>query len=154
MKLEKLAAIYVIVLGIVALASALFPVLMSDFINVFSPVKADLSDSWAIRYRMSLFIAATILLLFFIPIIWRFGFYGADIEKFKTLSKWRYLIIIPMMPACWLWFLPLAFYQVCWTRYDIFYFFLTVGIFIALHLYIYSILLELTLFFRRNKLLQ
>lgn len=150
MKIEKLAAIYVVSLGIVTLACALFPTLTSDYVNLFSPVRADLSASWSIRYRMALFISATFILLFFIPIIWLFGFYGFDIDKFKTLSKWRYLIIVPMIPIFWLWFLPLGFCQVCWTRYDEFYFLLTVGIFMVQHFFIQSILLELTLLSKGN----
>lgn len=149
MKIEKLAAIYVIVLGIVALVSALFPVLMSDFVNVFSPVKADLSDSWAIRYRMALFIAATMIMLIFVPIIWKFGFYGTDIDRFKSLN-WKYfIVVIPAATCMWLYFPFLGMCPVCWTRNDAFYFFLTVGFFIALHSFIQATIPKLTLTLRR-----
>jgi hypothetical protein len=154
MKIEKLAAIYVIVLGLVALAAAQFPSLMSDFVNVFFPVKADLSDIWFIRYRMSLFISATIILLFFVSYIWGFGFYNPNPENHKKLKWWWLLITVPMVPFFWLWFLPLGFCQVCWTRYDSFYFYLTVSLFLGLHILIQIISLILITFFRRVKRLR
>lgn len=145
MKIEKLAAIYVIVLGFVTFLCLLFPYLMSDFVNVFFPVKVDLSGSWNIRYRMALFISATIIMLIFVPIIWSLGFYGTDINRFKKLS-WKYfIVIIPATPSMWLYFPYLSLCQECWTRNDAFYFFLTVGFFIALHGFIQATILKITL---------
>ena len=149
MKIEKLAAIYVIVLGFVTFLCLLFPYLMSDFVNVFSG-KSDLSGSWNIRYRMALFISATIIMLIFVPIIWSIGFYGTDINRFKKL-KWKYfIVIIPATPSMWLYFPYLSLCQECWTRNDAFYFFLTVGFFIALHGFIQATILKFTVELRKS----
>lgn len=120
MKIEKLAATYLIALGIVALVCAPFPVAMSDFVNIFSSVKEDLSDSWNIRYRMALFISATIIMLIFVPIIWSLGFHGTDINRIKNLN-WKYfIVIIPATPFMWLYFHFLELCQDYWTSNDAF----------------------------------
>lgn len=150
MKIERLAAIYVILLGFVTFLCLLFPYFMSDFVNVFSPVKADVSKIWSIRYRMSLFISATITLLGLVPCIWIYGFYNPNPENDRTLKGWWLFIMVPMIPIFWLWFVPLGLCQVCWTRYDSFYFFLTVSIFLSLHICIQVISLTVIKIFRRN----
>lgn len=134
MKAEKLVAIYVIVLAMAAFVSALFPSFTSDLVNLFTPIKADLTHIWHIRYRMTLFISASLILPILVPYIAVVGFHGTNIRGVMRLSWIKTLLIVFLSLFLWIAFPSVGLCRKCWASNDYFYFFLAFGIFIGLQI--------------------
>lgn len=131
MKIEKLVAIYVIVLGLVACACAQFPSVMSNFVNVFFPSKNDLGAIWFIRYRMALYISATLIFLCLIPYLAVVGFHSTNIRRVMRFSWTRAVFLVVIYPVMWAVFPPIGLCAKCWASNDYFYFFIIFGLFIG-----------------------
>jgi hypothetical protein len=134
MKIQKIALTYLIALGIAAFLNMRFPLELSTFIDFLFPTKIDLTSQGFIRYRMLLFAVASILFLIFLPITLRFGLFGMTSEKIKKVH-WRHIaILVFAVPICWMGYPFIALCPTCWTANDVFYFFLTVSVFMGLQI--------------------
>src|SRR6478752_9899493 len=134
MKIEKIALSYLVVLGVAAFLNLQFPYEFSTFVDLIFPTKIDLASQGFIRYRMVLFVVASILFLVFLPIILRFGFSGMSYEKIKK-THWRHIAILAFaVPICWVGYPFISLCPTCWTANDVFYFFLTVSVFMGLQI--------------------
>lgn len=143
MKIEKIIFIYLVVLGLIVFFCAQLPTRMSSYVNFFLPGREELTSFWNIRYRMSLFISATITFICFIPFIASVGFYGEDISRIRTL-RWFYIaFIVFAVPVGWLIFPLVALCSVCWTSNDYFYFFITVSFFTTLQILVQVFILKI-----------
>lgn len=146
MKIQKIVAVYTVALGMMAFLSMQFPSKIASFVNFFLPLKFDLTSQDFIRYRMALFLTATIVFLALVPIILRFGFHGTESEKIKRIH-WRYIVIaILVIPIGWIGFPFIALCTTCWTANDIFYFFFIISVFIGLQILLQALLLKINLF--------
>jgi hypothetical protein len=145
MRIQKILGIYLVALGLAVLLNMQFPSQIASFVDYFFPMKIDLTSQGFIRYRMVLFLAATIVFLVLIPIIWNFGIQGTEPEKIKRMH-WRYFVLVVfMIPISWIFFPLISLCTTCWTTNDIFYFLLTVSVFIGLQISFQALALKINL---------
>ena len=153
MKVEKLAAIYIIVLAMAAFACALFPTFMARFVNLFLPTKTDFMYIWHIRYRMALFISGSLMLPVLIPYIAMVGFHGTNIRGVMRLSWIKTMFLVFLLPLLWIGLPWVGLCGKCWASNDYFYFyfFLVFGIFTGLQIYVQIFLLKMGIAARKIK---
>lgn len=148
MKIEKITVIYIIIFMLVIFLGERYPSQLSFILDAFTPDGFDFSENRHVRFRMSLFFTGTVIFWALIPNIWRYGFYGGDTQEVKRLNIWYLLYGILISPIIWMGYPFVAMCSDCWAKNDFFYFFLTVGIFLALHISVQFILLKIALFLR------
>lgn len=139
---------YVIVLGLAALLNSNYPSHAASFVHSFLPMDTELSDQPFIRYRMVLWLCATMVFLTLVPIIGYFGIPETNIEKFQRVHWGHLVVAIFAIPTCWIFYPLIALCATCWTSNDTLYFSLTVGFFIALQIFAHAIILKVQLFFK------
>lgn len=151
MKIEKIVAIYAIVLGFVALLSKQYPSVMSNFVTFFFSATGDSFIDDFSRYRMSLYIVATIIFLSIIPIGFWKGFYRSDIEKIWRMHWVSVPGIILGVPLFWIAASEVSMCTTCYIANDIVYFVFVIGNFIGFQSAIQVLILKLTIITQENK---
>lgn len=135
--------IYFIALAVASILNNLSPSEISSFIYYFFPLDEDLSLNNFIRYRMFLWLTATVVFLLLTPI----GFYLwiekiFYINKIKLIPSWKWVFLIIVMPISWI-FYPIVFLcSDCVTSNDVTYFFLTILFFCALQFVALGLILK------------
>lgn len=145
-----LLLIYTTVLGLTTLLNLKYPLKTASFIEFFLPLNIDISQQPFIRYRMVLWLVATIVFLILVPIIGYFGIVEMNVKKFQRIHWGNFVVAIIAIPICWVFYPLIALCTTCWTGNDIFYFILTIGLFIALQTFAQAILLKAQLFFGKK----
>lgn len=143
MKIEKIAIIYIVMLGIVTFLNVQFPSQMALVVDFFFPTTFYLTSQDFIRYRMALFIAASGTFLVLLPIIFFLGILGMTSEQIKRVH-WRHIVILVLaLPITFIGYPFLSLCPTCWTANDIFYFLLTVFFFVGLQMSFHAIFLKI-----------
>ncbi|WP_411883960.1 hypothetical protein [Polaromonas sp. YR568] len=145
MRAGKLALIYIVALGFAAFFNFQFPSQAAAFVDFFFPTTINLASEDFIRYRMVLFLTATIVLLILVPLIAYFGMREFNREKFQHTHWSHFVIAVLAVPIGWIVYPFIALCAACWTGNDFFYFFLTVGCFVGFQIFIQAIVLKLKL---------
>lgn len=141
----RLLLTYMAVLGLAGLLNKYLPVETAKFANFMLPAQLEMVDQSFVRYRMVLFICASIALISLAPLIAYAGLRGTKVESIRRLH-WIYCVLaVLMLPIGWISFPFLSLCLTCWSANDYFYFFLTMFFFMALQLVLHGIFLRLTL---------
>ena len=149
-----LVLIYVTVLGLAALLSAWYPSQIASFVHFFLPIDIDLTTQSVshsfIRYRMFLWLIATMVFLVLVPLVGYFGIPETNFEKFQRIHWMHFVVAILMLPIGWIFYPIVALCITCWTSNDAFYFALTVSFFGGLQMLAHAIILKTKLIFRKK----
>lgn len=150
MKIEKLAGIYFFSFLFAVLIDFLFPYGVAKITGFSFFGNDDFSQSGHARYRNFLFLIGTAILIVFIPVIARYGFYWSDSSKAKKLHWMHVVFLIPISYILWASYPALALCKSCWAANDVFYFFLTIGNFLAIHICIQAVFVKLASLLERK----
>lgn len=130
----SLSLTYITILCVTAIINKEFPLQVASAVHSFLPVRIDLAEQPFIRYRMILFLVATITLIILAPIVGWVGFRDTNTEKIKRIHWMYFVISIPLMSILWIGYPFLSLCTICWFSNDFVYLFFTVSIFITLQL--------------------
>lgn len=145
-----LVLVYIVILGLAALLSAWRPSQTASFVHFFLPMDMDLTTQSFIRYRMFLWLIATMVFLVLVPVIGYLGIPETNIEKFQRIHWGHLVVAIVAIPVCWIFYPLMALCTTCWTSNDAFYFALTICLFGGLQILAYAIILKMKLFLGRK----
>lgn len=140
-----LVLVYAIALGLAALLNSYYPSQAASFVHYFLPMDTELSGQPFIRYRMVLWLIATMVFLTLVPIIGYFGTPEMNVEKLKRVHWINIPIVLVMYPVIWIFYPIIALCTTCWTSNDAFYFALTIAIFLGFNISVYAATVRLKL---------
>lgn len=131
---EKVFAIYFLVLGLMAILNWLFPVQSAAIASFFLPrALSDLSHPY-IRYRMVLFLGASGLLLVLAAFILPRGIGQSEPVHLKKF-RWSALLFLMIgTGGGWSYYPIFAMQTESWMGNDIFYFFVTILFFLGMQM--------------------
>ncbi len=145
-----LVLVYIVMLGLAALSSAWYPSQTASFVHFFLPMDVDISEQPFIRYRMLLWLIATMVFLVLVPVIGYFGIPETNVEKFQRVHWGHLVVAIVALPIGWIFYPIISLCTTCVTTNDAIYFALTVSFFLALQIFAHAIILKTQLFFGKK----
>jgi hypothetical protein len=149
MEVSKLLVIHFFALVIVALVNIFAPEFIKNepFLSLFYPIK-----EYFYVYRISLFAAATIVLVIMVPIIAYRGFPESNLKGIEKSNVCYLFIAILGIPSVWFMTLSVGLCKVCYTANDFIYLFYILSVFLGFQFCIqYALLRFKMLILKRSR---